>query len=137
MKTTKYVYVTKNRGWRGLAEARCTNEKGELTGDFTFSFSSSTWNDLMINNTIVVQDTKGLYIIKIKDTEGKLPVGHQRSVLLKNIRLEVEEIIEYPSDKPTKIAYDHYYLVRNFRLNKNNHTTSDWNCIGIRVMPSI
>ena len=63
----------------------------------------------------------------------------QRSVLIKNVVLNIDKIETYPKAtwaRDHKTAGD-YSAIYNFLKNRNNHTTSDWNCIGVRVVPMI
>jgi len=133
------IIINKNRGWRGLAEVRYLNESNEEVNKMIFSFSQKMWDDLIFRHTIVMQDTENYYVIKFQDETGKLPTAdQQRSVLIKNYMATVEAVNKYAKDKWTEShATSDYGIIANFRKNKNNHTTSDWNCIGIRVIPSI
>jgi hypothetical protein len=129
----KRIIINKNRGWRGLAEVIGENEKRETVLKMVFSFSSDMWAQLMYGN-IVLQDTDNYYVVKFDNTD-KLPHGHQRSVLIKNFVGTVTEMHTYKKTA-TDFAGDEYYI-RVFKANNNHHTTSDWNCIGIRVNPII
>ena len=63
----------------------------------------------------------------------------QRSVLIKNVVLPIVNIKTYSKKtwmKDHSTAGD-YSAIYNFLKNRNNHTTSDWNCIGVRVIPTI
>lgn len=72
------------------------------------------------------------YIIVKFDELDKLPKPtQQRSVLIKNVILNVKEIVTYTKtgwSRDAKTAGD-YSAIYNFLKNRNNHTTSDWNCI--------
>lgn len=64
----------------------------------------------------------------------------QRSVLIKNVVLPIVNKKVYPKDswmKSDRSTGSDYSAIYNFLKNRNNHTTSDWNCIGIRVIPDI
>lgn len=130
------IIINKNRGWRGLAEVRC--DSADKKGVYTqiFSFSQPVWDD-MLGGRMVLQNPDN-YIVVHFDNLAALPRG-QRSVLLKNFTANVTETHVIPkkdwmSNCPSKAEYDAIY---HFIKNRNNHTTSDWNCIGIRVVPMI
>ena len=104
-----------------------------------FSFSQLMWNDLIVKNAIVVQDTDNYYVIKFEPTTGSaLPrADQQRSVLIKNFVGRITTVNKYAKTNwRSAEAYD-WNLILHFIKNKNNHTTSDWNCIGVRVVPTI
>lgn len=63
----------------------------------------------------------------------------QRSVLIKNVVLPVVNKRTYSKKTWMKdhLAVGDYSAIYNFLKNRNNHTTSDWNCIGVRVVPMI
>ena len=130
------IILNKNRGWRGLAELICTNNEAKIIHRMIFSFSQSVWNDLLLGH-IVTQDNDNYYVISFDHTE-KLPrADQQRSVLIKNFMANITNIHVQPKYKPLSISSDYYELIVDFKKNKNNHTTSDWNCIGVRVTPNI
>ena len=88
-----------------------------------------------------MQDAHNYIVLKFDPTSNpNLPKPtQQRSVLLKNVILNIDKIEIY--SKATWIE-DHktageYIAINNFKMNRNNHTKSDWNCIGIRVVPMI
>ena len=67
-----------------------------------------------------------------------LPKG-QRSVLLKNFVANIIDTIRVPKTNIFSVdlgTLDHNAII-HFKKNRNNHTTSSWNCIGIRVIPEI
>lgn len=132
----KSILINKNRGWRGLTEIRCYDDNGDMTQSTIFSFSQPVWDDLQ-KGYIVIQDQDNYYILQIDDTD-RLPKG-QRSVLIKNFMSKVVNIYTYNKDcwQTSDTVYSHRVCIYNFLTNKNNHTTSDWNCIGIRVVPMI
>lgn len=132
------VCINKNRGWRGLAEADLCTESGELVNRMIFSFSNEVWTDLILRNTIVFQDDTNYYVIKI-DAEDvtSLPIGHQRSVLIKHFNGRISECHTIAKTELSKETWETRNFVYDFLDNKNNHTTSDWNNIGIRVTPMI
>lgn len=134
MEEIKSIMINKNRGWRGLAEVKAYNESKELITSMIFSFSQPMWDDL-IRGYIVLQDADNYIVLKFDNTES-LPKG-QRSVLLKYFMANVVNINTYPKTgwvRPS-LKSGEYNLISHFVTNKNNHTTSDWNCIGIRVVP--
>ena len=80
------LILNKNRGWRGLAEARLIDDAGNTTHKMVFSFSQPVWND-MLRGVLVMQDDDNYIILKFDKLE-KLPAPtQQRSVLLKNVIL--------------------------------------------------
>lgn len=101
-----------------------------------FSFSQDVWDD-MLKGYMVFQDQDRYIVVSFDNTE-KLPKG-QRSVLLKNFKAHVLGIEVYSKDSWIELSLrkSNYRYIANFLNNKNNHTKSDWNCIGIRVVPVI
>ena len=87
-----------------------------------------------------MQDEHNYIILEFDYEHSGLPRPfQQRSVLIKNVILPIVNIKTY-SKKTWMI--DHltagdYSAIHNFLKNRNNHTTSDWNCIGVRVIPTI
>lgn len=137
MESIKRIRINKNRGWRGLAELVGENDEREDILKMIFSFSQDVWND-MLQGYMVVQDDDN-YIILNFDNVDRLPKPtQQRSVLIKSFIGTVVNSWEYPKDSWMKnTPADHYAMIYHFTRNRNNHTTSDWNCIGIRVIPNI
>lgn len=131
------ISINKNRGWRGLARAVVCDSMGEVLIDTIFSFSQPVWNDLM-EGYIVLQTDEEYLILKL-DNLAPLPKGHQRSVLIKNYMSHVTEVNRYKKNDWRKISTPplDFTKIIHFIQNKNNHTTSDWNCIGVRVIPEI
>lgn len=131
-----YITINKNRGWRGLAELKCIAKDRSNVGTMVFSFSQDVWDDMQ-RGQIVIQDDKRYYVIAFDNTEI-LPKG-QRSVLIKNFEAVVSHITMY--NKETWVSEagstSDYQPINHFIRNRNNHTTSDWNYIGIRVVPTI
>lgn len=131
------IIINKNRGWRGLAEVQCRNEENNNELKMIFSFSQPVWDDMQ-SGRMVLQDDKNYIIVHFDNTES-LPKG-QRSVLLKNFKANVTEVLKVR--KNTWLSdgglgtLDHN-AIAHFIKNRNNHTQSDWNCIGIRVVPMI
>ena len=132
------LILNKNRGWRGLAEAQWLDDDNNTIQRMIFSFSQQVWND-MLRGYLVMQD-KDHYIVLKFDQLDKLPSPkQQRSVLIKNVILTITEKEIYSKET---WSHDHktagdWTAIYNFIKNKNNHTTSDWNCIGVRVVPMI
>lgn len=89
-----------------------------------------------MHGTIVLQDTDNYYVYQFNNTDA-LPQGHQRSVLIKNFEANITKVNKYAKTAWTGANADDWCAIRNFIKNKNNHTQSDWNCIGIRVIPEI
>jgi hypothetical protein len=131
------ILINKNRGWRGLAELVIT-EEGAKDKHVIFSFSQEVWDDLM-SGLIVIQDEEHYTVLCIDNLED-LPRGHQRSVLIKNFRAHVTSATAYDKhnwqSESAHIA-PHFMAINDFLSNRNNHTISDWNCIGLRVVPTI
>lgn len=136
----KYITINKNRGWRGLAEIVILNEDKDLTTKHIFSFSQPMWEDLINHNKTVIADEEHYYVIHFLSViRGLLPkADQQRSVLIKNFTAEIDQVNKY--DRPSWVSSakaEDWSAIAHFIKNKNNHTTSDWNCIGIRVVPKI
>lgn len=134
------VIINKNRGWRGLAEVKVITDTGAVTHKNIFSFSQPVWEDLIINYVIVLQDIDYYYVIELDHTEctDKLPKPEQqRSVLIKNKEITIKNVNRYEKASWTSATGYDWAAIRHFIQNKNNHTTSDWNNIGIRVIPEI
>lgn len=133
-----HLVINKNRGWRGLAEVAILTETHDTQLTMTFSFSPNMWTDLIVHNKIVVQDINNYYVITFADTLGNLPKpSQQRSVLIKNAVLTISKVNTYAKDAWTSAEFGDWKPMLHFVKNKNNHTTSDWNCIGLRVVPKI
>ena len=137
------IYIDKNRGWRGLAKVDIYEQEEpgmvcQTKHEMIFSFSQDVWEDLL-KGFIVLQDKDNYYIFEFNNTDRLPKPTQQRSVLIKNFRGEVVNswVIKKASWTADALAIGHYDLISHFTRNSNNHTTSDWNCIGIRVIPSI
>lgn len=130
------IVINKNRGWRGLAEVRCLNKENKSELEMIFSFSQPVWDDMQMGR-MVLQDGDDYIIVHFDNTE-MLPKG-QRSVLLKNFVGNIIDTIRVPKTEivSSDLGSIDYNAVIHFKKNRNNHTTSDWNCIGIRVIPEI
>ena len=131
----KRIIINKNRGWRGLSELRCYDSEHKNIHTMIFSFSEPMWEDLH-KGLIVTQDDDYYYVLDF-DNVVLLPTG-QRSVLIKTFNAEVLHVFSLPKAHWKENGEErHRIAVYNFIKNRNNHTTSDWNCIGIRVIPTI
>ena len=138
MNNYNHIVINKNRGWRGLAEVKIIDLEKKEQLKMIFSFSQAVWDDLIIHHKIVMQDDDYYYVIKFKDESGRLPKAtQQRSVLIKSFNDEIESISQIEKSKWTSSVAEDWSAIAHFLKNKNNHTTSDWNCIGIRVIPEI
>ena len=87
-----------------------------------------------------MQDDSNYIVLKFDPEKSTLPAPiQQRSVLLKNVVLAITEKAVYPKVSWTKEhrTAGEFAAIHNFITNRNNHTTSDWNCIGVRVVPMI
>lgn len=136
-KDIKRIRINKNRGWRGLSELDCLDETNDIIHKMIFSFSQAVWND-MLKGYIVTQDEDNYFILNFDNTENLPKPTQQRSVLIKSFEATVVSVTVQPKDAPlAKLSPDDFMRVWNFKKNRNNHTTSDFNCIGIRVVPSI
>lgn len=136
MKEIKRIRINKNRGWRGLAELVCEDEERKVVHKMIFSFSQPVWNDLL-QGYIVIQDEDNYFILNFDNTESLPKPTQQRSVLIKSFLATVVNITAYPKNESISPMTDDYDRIYNFKKNRNNHTTSDWNCIGVRVIPEI
>lgn len=129
------IIIDKNRGWRGLAKAKYLNEDNKSEIEMIFSFSQPMWDDMQ-TGLIILQDQSDYIAVKFDNTEA-LPKG-QRSVLIKNFTANVLEVNRIPKTTwAAEASGREYTAICNFITNRNNHTQSDWNCIGIRVVPMI
>lgn len=136
MKEIKRIRLEKNRGWRGLAELVCEDEERKVVHKMIFSFSQAVWNDLL-QGYIVIQDEDNYFILNFDNTESLPKPTQQRSVLIKSFLATVVNITAYPkNEEVSPLTYD-YSKIYHFKKNRNNHTTSSWNCIGVRVIPEI
>ncbi len=128
-KDIKRIRINKNRGWRGLSELDCEDEKGHIIHKMIFSFSQAVWND-MLKGYIVTQDEDNYFILNFNNTENLPEPTQQRSVLIKSFEATVISVTVQSKDVPlTTLSSDDFIRVWNFKKNKNNHTMSDWNCI--------
>lgn len=127
------IIVNKNRGWRGLAEIKILNEDAHTVTSRVFSFSQAVWDDLL-RGYVVIQDEDNYYVMEL-DTTSALPHGHQRSVLIKDFISKITKTVKIPKAtwQHDSIALGLYGYIYDFIKNNNNHTTSDWNQIGLRV----
>lgn len=136
MKEIKRIILNKNRGWRGLAELICEDEERKVVHKMIFSFSQNVWDDLL-QGYIVIQDEDNYFILNFDNTDRLPKPTQQRSVLIKSFQATVVNITAHSKYASIDILSDDYDRIYNFKKNRNNHTTSDWNCIGIRVVPEI
>ena len=136
MKEIKRIILNKNRGWRGLAELLCEDEERKVAHKMRCSFSQNVWNDLL-QGYIVIQDEDNYFILNFDNTEALPKPTQQRSVLIKSFQATIKNITAYPKHKSMDVLSDDYDRIYNLKKKRNNHTTSDWNCIGIRVIPEI
>lgn len=133
------IIINKNRGWRGLAEVIVRDKEHKEQLKMIFSFSQPMWNDLIRRHAIVVQDQENYYVLYFNVAmDSALPrPDQQRSVLIKHCVCEIIEVNKYAKGEWTSAEAPDWTAIRNFIQNRNNHTTSDWNCIGVRVVPTI
>lgn len=136
MKEIKRIRINKNRGWRGLAELVCEDEERKVVHKMIFSFSQPVWEDLL-QGYIVIQDEDNYFILNFDNTDALPKPTQQRSVLIKSFLATVVNITAYPKNEEVSPLTDDYDRIYHFKKNRNNHTTSDWNCIGVRVIPEI
>lgn len=102
-----------------------------------FSFSQAVWED-MLKGFIVLQDEDNFILLEFDNTDELPKPTQQRSVLIKSFQATVVNQYEYPKENwKMNISGEHYSYIYDFTMNRNNHTTSDFNCIGIRVVPFI
>lgn len=133
----KRIKINKNRGWRGLAELVAEDSERKDVLKMIFSFSQPVWED-MLRGHIVVQDDDNYIILEFDNTDALPKPTQQRSVLIKSFTATVISQYEYPKENWLKnTPAEHIDYIYHFTKNRNNHTTSDWNCIGIRVIPMI
>ena len=134
----KKIMINKNRGWRGLAEVQCRNAEDNNELKMIFSFSQPVWQDLL-RGVIVLQNTEKYFIVHFDNVESLPRPEQQRSVLIKNFVGNVTNVVEVPKTNWVGITRGTSYFdyIQHFNKNRNNHTTSDWNNIGIRVIPMI
>lgn len=135
------IILNKNRGWRGLAELNVRHVTDEIDINIhsqLFSFSGDVWYDLLERGLIVIQDDDNYYVLQIdEDSRVELPHGHQRSVLIKNFHAKIIHTFQYSKRSWNDISNNdlHRTVIYNFIKNKNNHTTSEFNNVGLRVNP--
>lgn len=134
--TYSKITINKNRGWRGLAEVQVYNPETKNEMKMIFSFSQDVWDDLL-NGYIVMQDKDNYYVIEFDNLDSLPRPTQQRSVLIKNFNANITAIRQYDKATWTSAPETDWACIHFFKKNRNNHTTSDWNCIGIRVIPEI
>lgn len=136
MENITRIVINKNRGWRGLAEVRLDNDERKEVLKMIFSFSQPVWDDMQLGIMVLQDDSD--YIIVHFDNTWSLPKG-QRSVLLKHFMANVTEVkrVSKTGWLSAGLGSLENNAIAHFIKNRNNHTQSDWNCIGIRVVPMI
>ena len=137
MNNFESIIINKNRGWRGLAEIIVKDNEGEEQLKMVFSFSQAVWDDLINRHTIVVADDAYYYIIHFDDATRLPAPTQQRSVLIKNFTSKIANVNGYKKETWSSAEGADWSYLMHHRRNTNNHTTSDWNCIGVRVIPEI
>ena len=140
MNKMNHVIINKNRGWRGLAEVVVRTEDYKEMTKMIFSFSQAVWDDLIVAKVMVVQDDEYYYILKLNndECEERLPKSYQqRSVLIKNAMITINEVNRIKKTEWQSAEAFNWATIMHFIKNRNNHTTSDWNCRGVRVIPEI
>lgn len=135
MKKFKHIVLQKNRGWRGLAELKVITDD-DKTYSYIFSFSQLVWED-MLHGYIVFPHENYYYIFTFDNTDRLPRENQQRSVLIKNFNSKITEIFEIPKNKWANTHGINYSLLYHHIKNNNNHTQSEWNNIGVRVIPDI
>ena len=130
------IIINKNRGWRGLSELKALDAEGKTVTSMVFSFSPEVWKD-MLAGYIVLPYKKQFIVLHFNNTH-LLPKG-QRSVLIKDFTADVLQQYEFDQEHwmTPAIGEEVQHYIVHFKRNENNHTKSDWNCIGIRVTPKI
>ena len=108
---------------------------GNVIHKIIFSFSQEVWDDMLIGY-MVFQDDENYYLVEFNNIERLPKTTQQRSVLIKNFKGDIVNMYTYPKNNYIN-EFSHRLKVEHFKRNKNNHTTSDWNCIGLRVIPEI
>ena len=128
MENITRIILNKNRGWRGLAELICEDNERKVVHKMIFSFSQKVWDDLL-QGYIVIQDEDNYFILNFDNTDRLPKPTQQRSVLIKSFQATVVNIKAHPKNERLDVLSDDYDRIYNFKKNRNNHTTSDWNCI--------
>lgn len=137
------IEITKNRGWRGLAEVILWDDLPAIKQKAVFSFSSIMWVYLHDGCVAIPQLLDNKIIVIEFENYDKLPKG-QRSVLIKHFIAPVKSVNTYDIDYITsrkawddKVSHNHIWVAYHTLQNKNNHTTSIYNMVGLRVDGSI
>lgn len=149
MTNYSHIVISKNRGWRGLAEAKFYIKLGdapELTRKMLFTFSSKMWEQLYKGYFCYMEGTDFI-IIPIgtgglrqlpKTKDGEMP---QRSVLLNDIVINEiaynKAMVLTAPPTSSAITDELYKTAYAFNKNRNNVTKSIWNNVGLRVSPKI
>lgn len=137
MDSKNTITINKNRGWRGLAEVIYRGKNGLIEQRMIFSFSQEVWDDMIYRHKIALQD-KDNFIILTFEKSCKLPAPYQqRSVLIKNVTLNVvnKEVYSKRTWAIDARCSNDYAVINNCINNTNKHTTSEWNYVGVRVLP--
>ena len=95
------------------------------------------WDDMIYNQKIVIANDKYYYVIYFDNGE-KLPrKDQQRSVLIKSFIANITKVNKYSKADWKSAEASDWASITYFVKNTNNHTQSDWNHIGLRVIPMI
>ena len=142
MKNIKYIQLTKNRGWRGLAEAILLDDENNKVHSQIFTYSQDVWDDMLAGYmTFCINNIYHIVHFDVTNPEvrDKLPKPtQQRSILLKHITIPVTDVKYINKDDVLSLTnWNDRVCITHFKKNNNYHTKSDWNCIGIRVAPTI
>jgi hypothetical protein len=130
------IKLNKNRGWRGLAELVCEDEEGKTLHTTIFSFSQKMWEDLL-KGYIVIELNDEFHILQFNNIHKLPQPTQQRSVLIKDFTADVLNEMTFTRSQVNFLPEFEKTLIFNFLKNRNNHTTSEWNAIGVRVTPNI
>ena len=136
MENFKQISIQKNRGWRGLAKAVIYDEENKEYTSMVFSFSQAVWED-MLHGYIVIPHEDYYYALTFDNLSALPKETQQRSVLIKNFQANITEVDRIEKSKWTSISGIAYSLIYHYLKNNNHHTQSDWNYVGIRVIPEI
>lgn len=131
------ITINKNRGWRGLAEVIYRGKNGLIEQRMIFSFSQPVWDDMIYRHKIALQDKDNFIILTFGESYELPKPCQQRSVLIKNVTLKVvnKEIYSKRTWATDAKGSNDYAVIANCITNTNNHTTSEWNYVGVRVLP--
>ena len=112
-------------------------KNGLIEQRMIFSFSQPVWDDMIYRHKIALQDKDNFIILTFGESHELPKPCQQRSVLIKNITLKVVNKEVYSKRTwATDARYSNdYAVIANCISNTNNHTTSEWNYVGVRVLP--